>query len=79
MCTTYVIYKVVFLCLCASDDVLGAFSIAEPATEIIDHRLPATMTPTHVSPRESETAYLIVRRSVSRMCIMRASVYDRQS
>jgi hypothetical protein len=43
--------------------------MAEPATEIIDHRLPATITSdTHVSPRESEVACLIVRRSVSRTC-----------
>jgi hypothetical protein len=29
-------------CVRAFDDVLGAFSMAEPATEITDHRLPAT-------------------------------------
>ncbi len=51
-----------------SADVLGAFSMVESATEITDHRPPATMTPTHVSPRESEAACLIIRRSVSQTC-----------
>jgi hypothetical protein len=44
--------------------------MAEPAIEITDHWLPATMTPTHVSLRESEAACLIIRRSVNQMCII---------
>ncbi len=45
------IKSLVYACVCAFDDVLGTFSMAKPATEIIDHRLPATMTLTRACVR----------------------------
>jgi hypothetical protein len=58
---TYLIYKVACLCVRAFDDILGAFSMAEPATEITDHRLSATMTLTRARVRPSpETQCLSV-------------------